>query len=104
MGRLGWTYTHHCLGLRGRAGGCAQVTAGPKRPHLGLCPGQLAPSLAAGTKLAQPGSRASGLGQLRVLSGPWFLHLYIISGMCICGRSFLCLLSYLVESLVGMQT
>ena len=37
--------------------------------------GQLAPSLAAGTKLAQPGSGASGLGQLRVLSGPWFLHL-----------------------------
>ena len=23
------------LGLRGKAGGCARVTAGPKRPHLG---------------------------------------------------------------------
>ena len=26
------------LGLRGKAGGGARVTAGPKRPHLGLCP------------------------------------------------------------------
>ena len=25
--------------LRGKAGGCTRVTAGPKRPHLGLCPG-----------------------------------------------------------------
>ena len=24
------------LGLRGKAGGCARVTAGPKRPHLGV--------------------------------------------------------------------
>ena len=24
--------------LRGKAGGCARVTAGPKRPHLGVCP------------------------------------------------------------------
>ena len=38
--------TWHCpgkpnlpLGLRGKAGGCARVTAGPKRPHLGVCPG-----------------------------------------------------------------
>ena len=27
------------LGLPGKAGGCARVTAGPKRPHLGVCPG-----------------------------------------------------------------
>ena len=27
------------LGLRGKAGGCARVTARPKRPHLGVCPG-----------------------------------------------------------------
>ena len=27
------------LELRGKAGGCARVTAGPKRPHLGVCPG-----------------------------------------------------------------
>ena len=27
------------LGLRGKAGGCARVTAGPKRPHLGVRPG-----------------------------------------------------------------
>ena len=26
------------LGLRGKAGGGARVTAGPRRPHLGLCP------------------------------------------------------------------
>ena len=25
------------LELRGKAGGCARVTAGPKRPHLGVC-------------------------------------------------------------------
>ena len=27
------------LGLRGKAGGGARVTAGPKRPHLSVCPG-----------------------------------------------------------------
>ena len=27
------------LELRGKAGGCARVTEGPKRPHLGVCPG-----------------------------------------------------------------
>ena len=27
------------LGLRGKAGGCTRVTAGPKRPHLGVCLG-----------------------------------------------------------------
>ena len=27
------------LELRGKAGGCARVTAGLKRPHLGVCPG-----------------------------------------------------------------
>ena len=25
--------------VRGKAGGCARVSAGPKRPHLGVCPG-----------------------------------------------------------------
>ena len=29
--------------LRGKAGGCTRVTAGPKRPHLGLCPGPNVP-------------------------------------------------------------
>ena len=29
--------------MRGRAGGCAQVTAGQNRPHLGLCPGHNVP-------------------------------------------------------------
>ena len=29
--------------LRGRAGDCAQVTVGKKRPHLGLCPGSNVP-------------------------------------------------------------
>ena len=27
------------LELQGKSGGCARVTAGPKRPHLGVCPG-----------------------------------------------------------------
>ena len=27
------------LELRGKAGGCTRVTAGPKTPHLGVCPG-----------------------------------------------------------------
>ena len=31
------------LGLLGKAGGCTRVTAGPKRPHLGLCPGLKVP-------------------------------------------------------------
>ena len=29
--------------LRGKAGGCARVTAGQKRPHLGVCPGHNIP-------------------------------------------------------------
>ena len=29
--------------VRGKAGGCARVTAEPKRPHLGVCPGPNAP-------------------------------------------------------------
>ena len=29
--------------LLGKAGGCARVTAGPKRPHLGVCPGPTIP-------------------------------------------------------------
>ena len=29
--------------LLGKAGGCARVTAGPKRPHLGLGPGRNVP-------------------------------------------------------------
>ena len=29
--------------LRAKAGGCARVTAGPKRPHLGMCPGPNSP-------------------------------------------------------------
>ena len=30
---------HYPFDWRGKAGGFARVTAGPKRPHLGLCPG-----------------------------------------------------------------
>ena len=29
--------------LRGKAGGCTRVNAGPKRPHLGFCPGPKVP-------------------------------------------------------------
>ena len=39
------------LGLRGKAGGCARVTAGPKRPHIGVCPGPTIPLQ------GRPGSR-----------------------------------------------
>ena len=31
------------FGLRGKAGGCARVTAGRKRPDLGVCPGPYIP-------------------------------------------------------------
>ena len=31
------------LELRGKAGRCARFTAGPKRPHLGVCPGHTIP-------------------------------------------------------------
>ena len=37
---LGWSWEAQSSPLvRGKAGGCARVTAGPKRPHLGVCPG-----------------------------------------------------------------
>ena len=37
---LGWPWESQSSPLvRGKAGGCARVTAGPKRPHLGVCPG-----------------------------------------------------------------
>ena len=35
----------HPFELRARAGGCARVTAGQRRPHLGLCPGPNVPLL-----------------------------------------------------------
>ena len=37
---LGWPWeAQSSPRVRGKAGGCARVTAGPKRPHLGMCPG-----------------------------------------------------------------
>ena len=37
---LGWPWEAQTSPrVRGKAGGCARVTAGPKRPHLGVCPG-----------------------------------------------------------------
>ena len=37
---LGWPWeAQSSPRVRGKAGGCARVTAGPKRPHLGVCPG-----------------------------------------------------------------
>ena len=45
--RLGWSprfgFEHLPFELRGRAGGCARVTAGQKRPHPGLCLGPNVP-------------------------------------------------------------
>ena len=57
------------LELRGKAGVCARVTAGPKRPHLGLCPG---PNISLQGKQglgvafqAPPGSQASSRGEAK---------------------------------------
>ena len=37
---LGWPWeAQSSPRVRGKAGGCARVSAGPKRPHLGVCPG-----------------------------------------------------------------
>ena len=51
------------LGLRGKAGGCARVTAGQRRPHLGLCPGPNVPLQGPqGSQVCIPDSpRESGL-------------------------------------------
>ena len=48
---------------RGRAGGCARVTAGQSRPHLGLCPGPNVPLQGPqGSQVCIPDSpRESGL-------------------------------------------
>lgn len=48
---------------------CGEGQDGPR--------GHLVPSLAAGTRLAalSPAPEPVALGQLRVLAGPWFLHL-----------------------------
>ena len=55
--------SNHPFELRGRAGGCARVTAGPKRPHLGVCPGPNIPLQGRqGSRGCIPGSRGeSGL-------------------------------------------
>ena len=57
------------LGLRGKAGGCTRVTAGPKRPHLGLCPGLKVPLKGRqGSRGGVPtpqGSQASSRGQAK---------------------------------------
>ena len=37
--KMMWSMYTVALGLRGKAGGCARVTAGPKRPHLDVCSG-----------------------------------------------------------------
>ena len=57
------------LELRGKAGGCARDTAGPKTPHLGVCPGPNIP-LQEGRDLgvafqAPPGSQASSRGKAK---------------------------------------
>ena len=49
------------LGLRGKAGGCARVTAGPKRPHLGV-------TLCHPMNCSPPGSSVHGILQARILA------------------------------------
>ena len=57
------------LGLRGKAGGCARVTAGPKRPHLGVCPGPSIPLHGRqGSRGCIPGSFSPGKEQA---AGVW---------------------------------
>ena len=55
--------SNHPFELRGRAGGCARVTAGQRRPHLGLCPGPNVPLQGPqGSQVCIPDSpRESGL-------------------------------------------
>ena len=68
------------LGLRGKAGGCARVTAGPKRPHLGVCPGpNIPPRGRQGSRGCIPGSpgesglvsRGSQLSHTKQASVQW---------------------------------
>ena len=55
--------SNHPFELLGRAGGCARVTAGQRRPHLGLCPGPNVPLQGPqGSQVCIPASpRESGL-------------------------------------------
>ena len=46
--------------LRSRAGGCARVTAGQNRPHLGLCPGP---------NVSSPGARGIWVSHSRLTRG-----------------------------------
>ena len=65
---LGWPWDPKLpFKFRGKAGGCARVTAGPKRPHLGVCPGPNSPLMGrnppAGDSGLIPGSgRSPGEG------------------------------------------
>ena len=46
--------------VRGKAGGCARVTAGPKRPHLSVCPGPNVPLQGRqGSRGPDPSSKAT---------------------------------------------
>ena len=54
------------LGLRGKAGGCARVTAGPKRPHLGVCPG---PNIPLKGRQGSRGCIPGSLGESGLVSG-----------------------------------
>ena len=47
-----YTFANLPLGLRGKAGGGARVTARPKRPHLGVCPGPNSSLMGEGAALA----------------------------------------------------
>ena len=53
------------LELRGKAGGCARVTAGPKRPHLGVC---LGPNIPLQGRQGSRGCISGSLGESGLVS------------------------------------
>ena len=60
------------FGLRGVAGDCARVTAGQKRPNLGLCPGlNVALQGRQGSRVCIPDSSGVKYSRSRILS-KWF--------------------------------
>ena len=69
-GTCGFLRTIPALELRGKAGVCARVTAGPKRPHLGMCPGPNIPLQGRqGSRGCIPGSPVPGILQACGLVG-----------------------------------
>ena len=67
------------LGLRGKAGGGARVTAGPKRPHLSVCPGPNFPLQGRqGSRGCIPGSPGEAEG------ARWMESRLLLMSQCAC--------------------